>query len=174
MRFCVCKSASTPTTPPCPTPNTCIQLCSPIVRCADAVGPCSEVGQTDISVLDHDFGGCTGETPKYYLVDFETEKFIDMTLTEAGVLTWTTGISTVAGEFGYFAFKVYCGELSAIQTGLICIKDLCLTVGCAPGQECDTCTGVCVDQEAGLSIEKSSGGEVLIGSVDLSIQKTSS
>jgi len=137
------------------------------------VGPCDETGVTDISTLDHDFSGCGANPVKFYLVEFDTNYFSDMTLSEAGVLTWTTGLTSVAGKFGSFVFKAVCGNLSAFQEGLICVKDLCLNVTCPPGQECNVCDGECEASVSDINVSKSAKGAVLIGSADLQVSKTS-
>lgn len=154
---CLCTPSIA--TPACPEDCTCLQLCNIIINALsdDAVGPCAKTGTVDIADTDvyaHDFCACGDDTRYWSIVSYDTDIFVNASITTDGTLSWTTMGADVAGEYGCVIVRVCCGNLSALATVQIGVKDLCLNCnGCSPCESCDECSGSCIDSEINISIQ---------------------
>ena len=153
---CLCTpSVDNPT---CPEDCTCLQLCNIIINglSDDAVGPCGQTGTKDIAdtnVFAHDFCACGSDPVSWHVVSYDKDIFANASITTAGVLSWITMGEDVAGEYGCVIVKACCGNLSALATVQIGVKDLCLGCnGCEPCESCNACTGDCDNAEVNVAV----------------------
>lgn len=153
---CLCNP-SIPNDPPCPEDCNCLHLCSITINAYsdEAVGPCAAVGSIDVSdeQYGHDLCAC-GDDPGYWSIeDYDKDIFINVTTTTAGVLTWTTkGPESLDKQYGAITMKFCCGRLAAYMCVIIGVKDLCKCPDCSACQECDPCTGLCLDGDINMKI----------------------
>lgn len=165
---CICTS--TPSDPPCPDDCNCIKICNIAINelSDDAVGPCAAQGSLDISdeSYGHDFCACGENEVKWSIESYDKDLLINASITQAGVLTWTTAGPETIGQYPCVIVKVCCGNLSAYGFVLIGVKDLCYPCTCTPCEDCDPCTGLCTGGmvNASLKASDSSGNPSLIGS----------
>lgn len=144
----------TPTTP-CPDPNECLELCHIIIPPDNGVGPCGQAGQ--INVMDYQTDGNTtacGADPLVWNVARQDPLGIITTasITPEGILTWVTGPGETAGKIGVITLRACCGKFSTYIEVLIGVKDLCNCPGCGDCENCDPCTGDCIDVEVDVLI----------------------
>lgn len=152
---CICSS--TPTDPPCPDDCNCLKLCSITVNplSDDAVGPCGATGSLDISSEDtygHDFCACGANTLQWGIEAFESEYFLSVSISSAGVLSWTTQNAGVEGGIGCIIVAAVCGNLKVYTTVLVGIKDPCYNKLCSPTETCDPCSGNCLANSTNTAV----------------------
>lgn len=94
------------------------------------------------------------DSETYELVSFDADGFSAVTVSSAGVLNATT--SGEGGEEYVIKYKVkttYDGvEYAATGYVYLCFKNMCRGVECTESEECDNCTGNCVDLVADLEV----------------------
>lgn len=148
-----------PVQTPCPPEvDNCLKLCDIVLLGEDAVGPCGQTGNIDVSddtQYGHDYSACTGSVT-WSIVDFDSTLLVSANITSAGVLTWVTGPGSTAGKYAAVTLKGCCDDLSDYMTVLIGIKDLCNCPECNECDNCDPCTGDCLDGEVEMQV----GGSV--------------
>lgn len=127
------------------TPKTCegrcLRLATLRIGCDD--GPsCSETVQTDLEEYNDT---SEGVNVKYKLDKDSYDGFTSVSLTEAGVLTFTTDDEITPNEEEVISYNVYedGGLLSATGYYYICSEDKCKGVDCETNEDCDSCTGTC-------------------------------
>lgn len=149
--------------PTCPEDCTCLQVCNIVVNALSdtAVGPCGATGNLDISDTDiyaHDFCACGTDTVYWSIVSYDKKIFAAASITKQGVLTWITMdedsvASATPPRYGCIIVKACCGNLSALATVQIGVKDLCNPCpGCENCEDCDSCTGNCIDTGVNISV----------------------
>lgn len=157
---CACVNATVVVTPtPCTTSNACcLKACNALIYGADSVGPCSQVGQFDLTTLSHTLTGCSGTVT--YSLESEDGLFTNVSVTSVGILSWTTGDETTVDQFGEINFRITCtsdcnsqDSLNAVGYVKIQVKNLCNGVVCDPGNVCDLCDGTCVAQTIDIVVE---------------------
>jgi hypothetical protein len=154
---CLCNPGCVDCPPPCQDECNCLKLCHISINAYSdlAVGPCGATGT--LNVMDPSYGHDTcacGDNNLYWSVeDYDKEMFITAKITPAGVLTWITqGPETLDKQYGCVVLKACCGQLSAYMQVLIGIKDLCLCPECGTCENCDPCTGICLDTLADVNL----------------------
>lgn len=151
---CLCSS---PGTPPVVVPECkCLQVCNVTVNALNdvAVGPCASTQTLDIAspAFSHDTCVCGDDPVTWSIVDYDPDIFITAEITTAGVLTWITGGPETAGQYGVITVKVCCGILSTYACIIVGVKDLCKCPSCGTCQNCDPCTGQCLDNATQVEI----------------------
>ena len=145
-----------PTTPaPCPDPDNCLNLCHIVIPPANGVGPCGQVGQTNVMdpIYNHDVAACGANPLAWSVVSISGEGYIvSASITPEGILTWVTGPGSSAGKIGTVTLKACCGDLSSFIDVLIGVKDLCNCPTCGDCENCDPCNGECLDVEVNVVI----------------------
>lgn len=139
---CFCNAVVISTTPACP--GRCLRLSTLRIGCDD--GPtCNETVQLDLSEYND---VSDGVNVKYKLTKDSYAGFTSVTLTEAGILTFTTdGVITPLAE-EEITYKVYedGGLLSDTATVYVCSVDKCKGQDpCLENQTCNPCDGLCED-----------------------------
>lgn len=150
--FCLVTSTPTPPSNPCPDKQKCcLKACDGTVFGADAVGPCLQVGMTDLSTLDHDISGCSGSVV-YILESWDDTFFANVSLTSGGVLTWETldvEVRDTSGEYSIINVRLQCTSscddlvLNSVFDVNVFVADNCTGVICDEGFECEPCGGDC-------------------------------
>lgn len=136
---CFCNAVVISVTPPCP--GRCLYLSTLRIGCDD--GPtCNETVQLDLSEYND---VSAGVNVKYKLTKESYAGFSSVTLTEAGILTFTTDGVITALEEEEISYKVYedGGILSDTAAVYICSEDKCKGVTCPEGELCNKCTALC-------------------------------
>lgn len=170
---CSCISTSpTKVHTPCPTPDCCIEACDATITCENAVGPCGQVGTTDLTAIDQQLSGCGTNPPRYRLVSYDEDIFQYVTISSAGELKWVTKGPETVGKFGKVCYKIVCladaecdcdTELSSNATVFIGVRDLCLAHGCEDCEYCDPCDGLCKEKDAQIKLN------TVIGTSNISV-----
>lgn len=150
--FCLISSTPNPPSNPCPPSLTCcLKGCDGTVYGADAVGPCLQVGMTDLTTLDHDISGCSGSVV-YILEDWDETFFANVSVSTAGILTWETQeleIMDTSGMYSVVQVRLQCTSscddivLNSVIDVNIFVTDNCANVVCSEGFECEPCGGDC-------------------------------
>ena len=126
--------------------------------CTEAPAPCG--GVINLNLADYnDLSACDECTPVYILDGYDPA-FSSVTLSSNGVMDITLGNNFNPNETYtiYYSVDCPCSILSASATVKVCFKDICLGVDCPSNQECDKCTGTCVDKQSDLDIDNGSVG----------------
>lgn len=150
---CFCLATATTPEPSCPSGSECcLKACNGVVYCENGVGPCGAVGTYDLSLLSHNTTGCK-DSVKFYLEKWDDTFFDSVSLTTAGVLTWTTGDESTVDKYSEVCFRMKCTAkdacadcvtLNSLGYVNIGIKNLCTAQECTvDGEECNLCTGGC-------------------------------
>ena len=161
---CSCLGSCLPCTTTCDpvSEECCISACNELVKCEDSVGPCGAVGTFDLTTLDNDDSGCAENTMVFRLNGYDENIFAAVTISPAGIITFTTKGPETAGNFGKVHYKAVCktredcakcGELASNGFVDIGVRDLCLAHACTEAQSCDACTGNCVDIDVNIAAE---------------------
>ncbi|MCO6499663.1 MAG: hypothetical protein J5I47_04690 [Vicingus serpentipes] len=159
--FCI-MTTKPPSPPPCDCPECCLKACKAVLSCNDAIGPCGQTGAFDLTTLPHIQTGCTG--PLRFALEKEDGFFPFVNITEAGILTWVTPGADFVDDFGEICYRIACATdcedcviLESVGTIMIGVKNLCKGSTCEQSEECDPCSGNCVDisvdTEVSLSTE---------------------
>ena len=133
---------------------TCLFVCDGIVPADDAVGPCGAFGFVDVTTLKNNLKGCAGDPSYHVIPDFDTNFFSNVYL-DGTVLHWVTAAEAPPARYSSVRIRVICKnsdgkKLSYVFCVSIGIKDLCNCVVCDDKcEECDPCTGDCVDNGTG-------------------------
>lgn len=163
---CCIVPCSLPQPPKCPSSKQecCLIACNEVLPCADSIGPCGQVGTTDLSQLNHNITGCNGpEHVKYSIVEYDRDVFVSVTIDRnTGVLTWVTGGPEHVGKFGDVCYALECvaredcaDECIGLKSeGIIHIgiKDLCIAHSCQECEHCDPCSGECLNDDTNLLV----------------------
>jgi len=164
--FCTCGCSSNTDKSPCPPTDkpgdsNCLYFCDFIVKTIDGVGPCKQVGTTDIYSVNNETSVCQNP-PTFTILNFDETLLSDVSIDAAGILTWTTCEGTAcAGKYAEVQIKAKCINeegncLEHIFCGQIGIKDECACVDCeGKCNECNPCTGECEQQKGEISIVES-------------------
>jgi hypothetical protein len=83
------------------------------------------------------------------IANFDADFFGDgsVTIDQTGRLNWT--IDPLSTKFsGNIEVKAYCGVRGTFFNVTIVAADLCSTVTCLPGFDCDRCDGTCIEAVA--------------------------
>lgn len=135
---CFCKAVVVNTPPPCK--GRCLRLSTIRIGCDD--GPtCNEMVQVDLTEYND---VSQGVDVKYKLTKTEYPGFTSVTLTEAGILTFTTDDTITANEEEEIEYRAYesNGLLSATACLYVCSKDECKGVDYdKETQVCNSCDG---------------------------------
>jgi hypothetical protein len=155
---CICTP--TPESPSCPDDCNCLKICNIAINALsdDAVGPCAATGTLDISdemVYGHDTCACGADPVSWKIEDYDTEGFVTVSITEAGVLTWITQGPETAGNYYCVIVCVSCGNLKAYATITIGVKDLCTGCTGLDCDNCDPCTGIITGGSVDSSVKGS-------------------
>lgn len=160
---CIQKSHKPVVKPTCPKKgDQCLRACKDILACEDAVGPCAQVGTFDLSTLNHNTSGCAGDL-KWSIDCYDEDIFLQVSVDRnTGVITWTTRGPETVGKFGEITFIIECESecenclaLKSAGTLTIGVKDLCVAHSCQDKcEECDPCTGECIDISGSVKIEE--------------------
>lgn len=151
---------------PCPSkcknPGTCLELCSPIIHDDDPTtpGPCGQYGTVDLTTFKHETDVCGDNPLKFSYVSHDEDIFVSASVTEAGILTWSTGGPETCGKYGEIMFKACCGKFSTFQCITIGVADLCSCQVCDKCEQCDPCTGLCVEKPGEIKVSQSEGGKI--------------
>lgn len=148
-----CTQSSTPST----STKCCLRPCTVIIGSEDdeAVGPCGKQSSVDLFALmgEEEYCACGDLTPKFTVESYQENFFAEATVTPAGVLSWTTlGPEILELYTGQVIVKVCCGKFSAYYTVVIAAKDLCNCPGCNECENCDPCSGDCLDSEVNVNL----------------------
>lgn len=118
------------------------------------VNSCGDTGTLDltgiITTTECNYGDVTYEVTAF------SSAFSSVTVSEGGILTYTTTESALPNHSYDITVKVKCDGYGIEETMVIsvCITSLCDGVVCGEGQVCDECTGDCVAAgEIDLNIE---------------------
>ena len=129
-------------------PECCLKACSAVIVCEDAVPACGQTGAFDLDLLEHVTSGCEGGLT--YSLYKHDEFFADVSVSKAGILSWTTKGEETIGKYGEVLFKISCQAncddcivLESIGKMTIGVKDLCKGVTCEGSEICNKCTGDC-------------------------------
>lgn len=140
----------------------CSGTCWPEIGPFDEEMTCNEADHVVDIYAGLTFGDyCTGGNDSVVITEIPDEfswTYEDFDSTEGSPQILLTSDATVVPNKTY----VIKGTLSCDNTGItrdfsinVTITDLCEGVSCGPGQECDKCTGLCVDLESDLLVDKS-------------------
>lgn len=142
------------TTPSCPS-GTCLRVASLIIHSNNSILPCGSSTTVDIAASS-DFTDCDGTISWYILTPaqggYDSDAFTSVSISSAGVLSFTTTNVIQLNTFYTFIGKVVCsdGVLSQYFTVKFAVKNACLGIVCPEGEVCDPCDGTCgaaVDSE---------------------------
>lgn len=128
-------------------------ICANVYRnvCSKGPEPCSASFELN---LNEYVENSINDSETFELVDFPADGFSAVTVTSEGVLNATT--DGIGGEEYVIRYRVkttYEGvEYAAMGYVYLCFKNLCKGVDCEEGEECDNCTGECVDLLADLEV----------------------
>lgn len=128
-------------------------ICTKAYRnlCSKGPNPCAASFQLDLTEYVEN---SINDTETFELVKYNVNGFSSVTVSSAGLLQATT--DGIGGEEYIIEYKV-----STVEDGVtysvngyvyLCLKDLCRGVTCAEGEECDNCTGSCVNIVADLEL----------------------
>lgn len=109
-----------------------------------SVLPCGVAGVVDVGA-ESDLTNAVG-TPVWSVVAYDTTAFTSVSISSAGVLSFTSTADAVPGVFYDFVIRVVDpGSLLSIYAVIkVPIKDACFGVNCATGETCNPCTGACL------------------------------
>jgi len=143
---CGCWGSSLPPSTPKSGKQGCICANTYMNLCSKGPEPCGDTFELDLT--DYVENGIN-DSESYELVRYSGDGFADGTvgLTPEGLLTLTTeGVSGERYFVEYRAYTEYEGIVYATNGYVkLCFKDMCKGVDCPDGQECENCTGNCVD-----------------------------
>lgn len=137
---CICTPCTgCVTTPSCPSGD-CLRVASFPVDPETSVLPCNHTGTVDIAA-ESDLSICTG-TLVWELISWDTTAFSGVTISDAGVITFTSTSAAEVRKYYEFVGRVFCTGtlLSQFFTILVPIKDGCYGKVCPSGQVCDPCS----------------------------------
>lgn len=137
---CICPQSTNPDTPN--TPSECLRFCDTII--SDGGLPCGQESTVNISE-GANTSICDGDSVGYSVVDFDDSMIVTASIDNAGMLTFRTTGSTVAGKYAEFTIKICCGIYEAYGKVFVGIQDLCNCPTCQDCEVCDPCTGLCVE-----------------------------
>lgn len=143
-----------PTKDPC---TDCLVTQSYLIKCGDGPNPCGGTGSVDISE-NNDYSACSGGIG-YSIVEHSPE-LGGVSIAPDGLITFTTLITTPSNPEYFITYRAKCDSsiLSATGTVNICTTNLCQGVVCPDGQECESCTGNCVDTVSDLGLQNGNTG----------------
>lgn len=117
---------------------------------------CGVVGATINITTGANIAACSG-TITYSIVS--TTPGLSATISNAGLVTYSTSAGLAAGHKGQIVYKLSCIDgLEGIGVINITIPDLCANVSCGAGEKCDPCTGLCVNATSDLGATQSGVG----------------
>lgn len=123
----------------------CLQVASVYVPAINSL-PCASalMGTVDLSELNN-YTVCGDEDVIEAIVSAPASNIFDVLTFEDKILTFSTGASAVPNQIYTVRYQVSCPSkgLSVFAEIKIAIKDACLGVVCAPGETCNSCTGLC-------------------------------
>lgn len=108
-----------------------------IEKSVSPLSTCSGTGTINIAD-DSTFNGCGSNIPTYSIVA-TTDGLIDVTISNSGIITFSK-IGTIESD-QEIHYRIMCGQLKAIGSVVIQIKDLCEGIAVPNGQYCDKCDG---------------------------------
>jgi uncharacterized protein with PIN domain len=125
-----------------PTPKCSDCLVAKTIRygCNDAPDPCGETVEYDLSEINY-ITACTGQAV-YSIKKYDEDAFEDVSITEEGVLTFTTANDVFVKNKEYeITYKISCSNsnLSTTAKVYVCMNDKCKTK--PKGSACNQCTG---------------------------------
>lgn len=172
---CNCFKTTT-VSPPIPKDcKDCFGAPSYLVSCNEGLIPCGGVGSVD-TLEDFDSTLCDG--PLTFSITDHSEELINVTIDSSGVISFETAEAYYRESLYTITYRIDCESKGVAAFGQIslCVQDLCAGVTCNEAQECEKCTGNCIDKVSDLSI---GGGNTEVnkdieGSSDLSITSGSS
>lgn len=138
---CYCKPKVTYIPPVETCEGKCLRLATLRIGCDD--GPtCGETVSVDLEEYNDT---SQGVNVKYKLTKLTYAGFTSVTLTEQGLLVFTTDDEITADVEEEISYKVYedGGLLSATGYVYICSEDKCKGVTCPEGELCNKCTALC-------------------------------
>ena len=142
---CCCCDPISVSLPSCPSGN-CLMVASLIVNPDTSALPCG--GNASVNVAaESDLTKCTTGV-NWGLLSWDTDVFTAVSISSAGVLSFTTTTSTALNTFYVFTGKATCTGtlLSQYFTVKVAVRDACISTICSvAGQVCNPCTGLCID-----------------------------
>lgn len=140
---CLCSPLYVNPPAPCPSGN-CLFVPGMTINPSTSVLPCGVAGVVDVGA-ESDLTNALG-TPVWSVVAYDTTAFTSVSISSAGVLSFTSTADAVPGVFYDFVIRVVDpGSLLSIYAVIkVPIKDACFGVNCATGETCNPCTGACL------------------------------
>jgi hypothetical protein len=131
----------------CPDNASCLMVSDVTLFSDTSILPCGSsfsvaVGAaSDLSVCD--------TTVNWGIVSYDADAFSSVSVNSSGVVSGTTTTAAQLNTFYKIVGKAICTEtlLSSYFTVKISVRNACLDVAsCPDGQECDKCSGTCLDE----------------------------
>lgn len=139
---CFCKVTVVPPANPC---SGCLQVNDILVGCADGPSPCGQTVQIDLADKN-DLSICT-TTPVWSLKHYDTLAFTNVSLTQAGLLSFDTTDYYEEGKDFILRYEVDCPNSIFRAEGTI---KVCMKNPCPPGcKKCNPCTEACLGASNG-------------------------
>ena len=136
---CGCTSQIHTNPPPPPPKGDCICINDVYVGCDNGPTPCGGAMQINLALYNN---VTASPCPvKYMLKSYDIAGFQSVTLTEEGLLAFTTSANFIDHKYFEIKYKVDspCTILSDEAIVYVCMKNLCKNKICQNG--CDKCTG---------------------------------
>lgn len=143
MPICHCNVTVVPPVAPC---SGCLLVNDILIGCADGPLPCGTTVQVDLAA-NNTLTACTG-IPVWSIKYFDPIAFTNVSITQAGIITFDTTNIYKAGKEFLIIYQVDCpGSLLRAEGDIkVCFKNPCTSPTC---KNCNPCTGNCITGENG-------------------------
>lgn len=134
--------------------NTCSGECYGTPAEASATIACSETGKTYNAATGLNIASCDGSNTW----TVEAPEAITAIISSSGLITYDATSLALPGVEYTIKWKVTCSLYGTSASGelKVLIEDKCIGVDCASNEECNKCTGLCVEKESDMDVTSNS------------------